>query len=288
MFIRALLLSSCFFSANVSYGCIWQSEIKSGSSPFWPSNNIPVCFQPPRPETMTGVDNPLDAEYLSKFTEFMNLIRRTVESQINGRSNFKLSGFGYCEPNSQSSDLTPKIRIDLNGTEGTGAMALSIGPKSSRDSVNLSMSLLYQDWPGGVKPNFNSGTPLPKRVRVFNSPRDMSWASLHEIMHLLGFHHTEYWNQDMTSADENLNKVIQIGSEQDSHSIMTRGIRNFNAEGMAVLSDRDVSCLNQVADRSILSLPDRTAAIGAQIRASPSNSKSLPTAQPRRRSQQAQ
>ncbi len=203
-----------------------------------------------------NVSNPLDEEYLQNYTNAMNVIRKTIESQINGRTRMKITGFSYCEPSSQT-DLQPKIRIDLNGTEGTGALSASIGPRACREKVNISMSLVDQGWPGGVKPT--SKTANVQRVRVFNEPKRTSLLALHETMHMLGFHHTEFWRQDLSKSDSDVKRVAELGDTMDEKSIMLFGQVNFDAAGIAQLSDRDVQCLNHVADRTILDLPQRQA-----------------------------
>ncbi|GEM_PF-6964880 len=237
-----------------SSACIWQSQNKSGNSPFWPSNNIEVCFAPATAVNMMGVENPLDLEYRQMFQRNIQVIKETLERQINARTNLNLSGFAICPPLGQAPPSM--IRIDINGTQGSGAMAASIGPRSAKDEVNVDLNSLDQQWPGGQRPDMSS-TPLPARIRTFNDRRQMSWVALHEVMHLLGFHHSEYWDEDMTGADIDIAAVTQVGSELDPYSVMTRSFRSIDANGFASLSERDVACLNKVADRSILEAPAR-------------------------------
>jgi hypothetical protein len=250
--IKTLLIILCWIPT--SSACIWQSQNKSGNSPFWPSNNIEVCFTPATAVNMMGVENPLDLEYRQMFQRNIQVIKETLERQINARTNLNLSGFAICPPLGQAPPSM--IRIDINGTQGSGAMAASIGPRSAKDEVNVNLNSLDQQWPGGQKPDMNS-TPLPARIRTFNDRRQMSWVSLHEVMHLLGFHHSEYWDKDMSGADIDIAAVTQVGDGLDPYSVMTRGFRSIDANGFASLSERDVACLNKVADRSILEAPSR-------------------------------
>lgn len=274
MKIFFVLLAALSLPYNLN-ACIWQSTNKSGASPFWPSNNIEVCFAPPKPQPMGDVLNPLDYEYRTHYSNNIALMRRTLENQINTRTAFNLTGFGYCN-DQEDPNRSSKIRIDLNDTEGNGALASSIGPQSMNQSTNLMISSLDQDWPGGVKPNFNDGSPIPRRVRTFNSSRHMSWVILHETLHLLGFHHTEYWDQNMENADIDLEKVIQFGIGEDTQSVMNRGTANYDSSGMALLSERDVACLNHVANKTILNYPDRPASSGVPRIEAPHNDSSSP------------
>lgn len=257
-----------FFNSKALFACIFQSENVSGSPVFWTSKSIPVCFLPANPQKHISAANPLDDEYMRNYIRNKEVIKKTVESQINGRTSFRLTGFGDCP----SPDTGEKIRIDLNGAGGgNGAIASSVGPKSSLESPNLTVTVVNSasvKLPGYCKirgeqreARFVQLPPECSRdpVRKFNSAEEISWASLHEILHLLGLHHTEYWNQDISKATPDIKSVTQLGTYPDSKSIMSRGFRGLDSSGIAQLSNRDVACLNMIANKTILQLPSRAA-----------------------------
>jgi hypothetical protein len=246
---------------DISQGCIWQSKNLSGETPFWESKTIEVCFAPPNPQPLSNAENLLDDEYRAQFNENIQIVKATFERQINNRTSFKMQGFNLCSSDDDSKDM---IRINMNDSQGAGAMASSIGPRSRQESENVTMSSTDEAWPGGIKPSFTNGEELPNRVRTFNTRRVVSWVALHETMHLLGLHHSEYWDEDMSGADIDVEEVIQFGLLQDSDSVMTRGQVNTDSIGLAVLSETDVSCLNHIADQTIDDFPSRTAAIVSQ------------------------
>lgn len=251
-FLKAVFLvivNSLFFAEGAG-ACIFRSHNKSGASPFWPSNQIELCFLPAKAQERPANENPLDAEYLRYYNRNINVIKNTIVNQINGRTPFNIHGFNECDPNNHD----PKIRIDLNAFGGgTGAIASSIGPMSSRDESNLTITTMNADWPGGVKPLATEVET--QRIRTFNDARHISWVSLHETLHLLGLHHTEEW--DGPATDPYADRVIQYGEGPDSESIMTRSYRNYNSDGVAQLSSRDVQCLSHIANRSIMQFPQR-------------------------------
>jgi hypothetical protein len=249
------LICSLTFDVNA---CIFQSDNKDGSSPFWNSTRIEVCFLPalPRSPTEGQAPNALDSEYLSIYNRNKALIRRTFESQFNMRAGFDMHGFNTCNPN----DRTQKVRIDLNGFGGgIGAVASSIGPLSSTRSANIDIVTANSDWEAGFTKPFDPEN-MPERIRTFNSADHISWVSLHETMHLLGLHHSEHWDQDMSTADPNINRAIQFGGGMDSDSIMTRGATPRMVGGIAQLSTRDAQCLTHISNRSIMQFPQRRAA----------------------------
>ena len=243
------------------FACIWQSKNIDGSSPYWSSNDIRVCFIAPDPQLLSNAANPLDEEYRNRYRDNMNTVKETIERQINRRSPFNLHGFDICSPTDSSKEM---IRINMNESQGLGALAASIGPASKFSSQNLTMSSTDEGWPGGVKPSLVPGASLPERVRIFNDRSDISWTALHEVMHLLGFHHSEYWNSNIPAEDHGTLEVIQYGLAVDNESVMMRGYRSYDRDNLVVLSDTDVACLNHVANRTIENFPTRPAQVTSQ------------------------
>lgn len=248
---RAIALALIAFLAGApADACIFQSHNKSGKSPFWPSSKIEVCFLPPKPQTHISAPNPLDETYQKKYEENAATVRRTLVEQINGRTKFKMTGFQTCQDADRGK---PMIRINLNGAGGGGgALAASIGPNSSGEAENITMTTVNAEWSATGKPQ--KGASTGERVRVFHDQRHISWIALHETLHLLGLHHTEYWDRDMTDSDPDALRVTQVGSQPDQLSMMNREQRNFDAAGIAQLSERDVQCLDLIADRRVKAL----------------------------------
>lgn len=248
--LQVLLATTLLTTGTFSNACIWQARYVDNSSPFWPSNEIEVCFLRPAPpqvvtdnketDQITRVDdpdNPLNDEYRTMYDRNMAIIRQTVERQINSRSNFNLKGFNLCPLND---DLTaPKIRIDLNAEGVIGGVA-DIGPIGSRNSPNVTVN------------TFN----VLGSSRSFRPALEVSRTGLHEIMHSLGMHHVGYWDQHIPADLALYSDVIQVGDGRDMDSIMG-GVAHFDSQNFAVMSDRDVACLNSVVSRRILSRPMR-------------------------------
>lgn len=255
--MKNLLQISFVFLLSVSISisveaCIFQSKNISKAPALWPSTKIEVCFLRPNPNQDLSVSNPLDEEYRAIYHRNMKIVRQTFKRQFNAHTAFKFFGFDYCSP----SDKSPKIRMDLNGAGNhTGGFAGSVGPRSSTKSVNIRITAVNSSWPRGQEPDPQKA--LPPRVRTFSSLEHISRMALHETAHLLGLHHTEFWDKDMTSADNDLKSAIQLGEGPDLQSIMTRSHKNPDAQGYAQLSQTDIECLNRIADQSILELPSR-------------------------------
>lgn len=243
--------------SSPAQACIWQSENISGISPYWPGassagTNIEVCFiAPARPNTSDTPNplNPFDDEYRRMHQRNIDIIKRTVQNQLNAKTSFNLTGFNICPPN----DTGAKIRIDLNSDQAPAANAQSIGPRSRNNSPNIDIGTHEYVWENGIKGG--------NRIRRFSSEQHISSIGLHEIMHLLGFHHSEDWDQSVTYADEDAKRVIQVGESTDPDSVMQRGTYEYETSrpNEAKLSDQDIACLNSVATRRMHRKPSRAA-----------------------------
>lgn len=250
-----------------SNACIFDSSNSGARSPFWDSTTIPVCFLPPstsyeprQPEINSNsavfgtansrTDNPMDAAFMDNYNRSKAAATATIESQINSRTDFNLTGFGECTDEASNS-REQMIRISFNGlnvgygeasTVGAG-VASRVGPSASRHYPNINVSIAHIE-------NAN-GKIDPRRVRKFSEPSLNGRVAVHEVLHLLGLHHLEAWD-GVVSESPGTQRVIQIGEVPDRDSIMVRS---------GPLSDRDVQCLNLIASRGIRAHPQRNAQV---------------------------
>jgi hypothetical protein len=242
---------------NSGQSCIWVSENKDGSSPYWPSNRIEVCFVKAQSDGIEPPSrNPIDLPYIRKYEMNKRAIKDVVEKEFNERTDFKFFGFNECPKTASTDNLKPMIRLDINGTQGRGATAHSIGPLSSRSgpsNIDLNvLNFITEKQPKQPRGQALRGPP-PASRRVFHDEKTIKMIALHEIMHIMGFMHSEQWenNSDIASLlseSPDVAEVVTIGSSKDPLSMLDRAFSEPR------LSDRDIQCLNAVAQKNIKEL----------------------------------
>jgi len=220
---RLFIATMALLAPTVVYACIWQN----GPAPYWPSLQIPVCFNPPSA-----------TERRSSLTEFrraQGIIQRAYEG-MSAASSVRFVGFGFCE---EENPRTPKIRIDLAETGSTGEAA-GIGPSFSTTETNLTI------------PYIMAGKISSQPINETN----LSFLTVHETMHLLGFQH------DKTREDakyfSTLRNTVVIGAfdpqsamsmELDDNTLISRN--QPMSRSSPYLSAGDRHCLNLLAERQI-------------------------------------
>lgn len=199
--------------------CVWQN----GENPFWQSNEIQICFVDPASESMDPNER-----------QARRLIKEAVEREFNNRTNISFTGFQSCEHNyhrqGENNSLPPMIRMELSPGFGSG-QAHSIGPASSTSHVNIRVDYLSV-----------GSTSEEPRTRA---PIDMQDEALHELMHLLGFHHGFFHTN--SKAAESYENLIFL-NEYDPQSIT---IPAPTRDPTGRFTAADIECINKVADRSI-------------------------------------
>ncbi len=236
--------------APKSSACIWTKASSLYTSPFYTSNQIDVCFTRPNAAAKSGIDNPTDEQYIREYERAMEITKRTVEKQINQRTDFNLSHFGFCTGSESN-----KIVIDLNSPEAFGANS-NIGPVPLQEGdITISMGIVKDVIRDKSNPSAGDVT-LPAQLREFADKNYLSSTGLHELLHALGFQHEDSW--DSSSFDFDVSEVVQIGNTMDMDSIMLRGSTRLDEDGLAILSETDVQCLNMVASQDILNQPSRS------------------------------
>lgn len=205
--------------------CYWQPHEPA----FWPSQQIPVCFDPP--------DEDLTERQRAHFENSKKNITRAYKEQINERTSLTLSGFENCKDHRRADgsvrhDLPHAVRIKL--TEHTGRAASGInaganadGPNSGKSSVNIEIDFIGE---GGAA-------------------AEEKWqaeAALHEFMHLLGIQH-----ENLRENSKFYNRNLALGfitlGEFDPDSIMIQ----MRDEPDAILSEQDVKCVESIASKEI-------------------------------------
>ena len=251
MKVIKLFFTLIAFSSLSTDACIWTKSSASFESPFYESNDIEVCFAPPSASEKYGIENPTDDLYREEYQKAMNTIKQTLENQINNRSSLNLINFGFCEGDSNPS--SKRISFDLNSSEQIGAMSI-VGPESGLTNMtSISMGIVKDVVIDKENP---SSVVLPSELRDFSDKSHLSFVALHETLHSLGFHHEPLWGSD--NFDPNIREVVEIGASMDEQSIMNNlGTKNYDENGLALLSETDVQCLDLVANKEILNLPSR-------------------------------
>lgn len=203
-----LTLAIGFLVSQQALACLWQNS----NQPYWPSNEINVCFIKPK------------GEFSFEMSRARVTIERAFKAQLNKRTPFEFKGFGFCREEDKS---TPGVHIALSYGMG-GGMSAGIGPSYALDYPNLTLDYISLD-PSTQKPTF-SATSLVN-------------ATLHETLHLFGFlHDTERTNKRRLASLQHHNPVM-IG-DYDKNSVLV----NPNT---TVLSDGDVKCLQMIANKKM-------------------------------------
>ncbi len=251
MKVLKLFFTLITFSSLTTDACIWTKSSASFESPFYESNDIEVCFAEPNASEKSGIENPTDNLYREEYQRAMNTIKQTLENQINNRSSLNLINFGFCEGDTNPS--SKRITFDLNSSEQIGAMSI-IGPEAGLTNMSsISMGIVKD---AVIDKDNPSSVVLPSQLRDFSDKSHLSFVALHETLHSLGFHHEPMWGRD--SFDPNIREVVEVGDSMDEQSIMNNlGTVNYDENGLAILSETDVQCLNLVGSREILNLPSR-------------------------------
>ncbi len=222
-----LIVLSCLITTPL-WACIWQG----GENAYWPSNRIEVCFLEA---------NPNDLEHEQAFSAAIELATQAYV-EMSQQTDFHFFGFQTCVFN-EDSELTPMIRVDFS-TEVTLGHAVSKGPGASTEPINIVMPYLDRsgkdDNPQGVQTDFA-----------------IKYIMIHETLHLLGFSHDS--PRDPIKDTNRFPPHTLIVGDFDPLSVM----HLFSPMGIAaqtnqqnpttnpILSSGDISCLNQVARRTI-------------------------------------
>lgn len=230
-----------------SHACIWQD----GDQPFWPSNEIEVCF------LSQDQEHSAIPELALAYKNARESIERVLNQQINARNTgFKLYGFKSCtydyRKQGPRADLPPMIRIELSADGklvGQSAMTNGlIGPLNGSKSVNTTIS--YASRQARIVNGKKDGTKFWKSQV---SPR-FEEIVLHEILHIFGIHHAYYWDDEAELQEATGGRYVKLGESMDGQSMMcnVQGC-DPNSNG-PVLSQGDIRCLQAIANRSIRDL----------------------------------
>lgn len=231
-----LMKTSTFFYALLTSvimlppanACIWQND----TSPFWPSRRIEVCFVNPDAN---------DQQNRESYQQAQNIVIQAFQN-IDQQTDFSFFGFSQCN-DTLSPQRSSKIRVDLSTTVTVG-QAASIGPSSAQSAANLTLPYLAR-------------TNKDSSDHTLQNSFAIQYILTHEALHLLGFHHDrsrdnvkdlgQYTSPTILVGDFDPLSVMNLDSPM---GVAAQANRN-NPTGHPILSPGDISCLNQVANRTI-------------------------------------